>query len=79
MIEVGMRDAPTTHVKNNKTLDRQQMTNRKKEKITEEKGLKKVQKKLIHAIYRFEMYNSEACVKGESFIVSTCMIVINCC
>ena len=78
LIEVGMRDAPVTHIKNNKELGRQRAAKRKKEEIMKATGLKTASKKLIHAIYRFEMYNSEACVKGESFIVPTFVIDNNC-
>jgi len=39
MIERGMRDAPHTHIKNNKALARQRAGKRKKEKIMEAAGL----------------------------------------
>ena len=72
----GMIDAPTTHRENNMALDRQRKAKREKENIAERNSLVKAQKKLIHAIYRFEMYKSEACIKGELFIVSACINVM---
>ena len=78
LIKVGMRDTPVTHIKNNKELGRQRAPKRKKEEIMKATGLKTASKKLIHAIYRFEMYSSEAYVKGESFIVPTFVIDNNC-
>ena len=62
---MGVKAWPEAHAKNNKQLDAQCKEKRAKEKLMERKGMVRGQKKLIHSTYRFEMYNSDACVKGN--------------
>jgi len=64
-ITMGVKEWPEAHAQNNKQLDAQRKEKRAKEKLMERKGMVRGQKKLIHSTYRFEMYNSDACVKGN--------------
>ena len=54
---------------NNQELGDQRRSKQEKEKITEEKGPKKAQKKLINTIYCFQIYLSSACVKDDPKLV----------
>ena len=65
LIATGVKEWPATHEKNNELLAAQRLEKRTKQQILKRKGAEKTQKKLIHAIYCYEMNNSSACVKGD--------------
>ena len=54
---------------NDRELGDQRRSKQEKEKITEEKGTKKAQKKLVNSIYFYQMYFSSACVKDDQKLV----------
>ena len=54
---------------NYRELGDQRRSKQDKEKIMEEKGLKKAQKKLINSIYCYQLYLSSACVKDDPKMV----------
>ena len=56
LINVGVGDSHEQDTINDRELGDQPISKREKEKIMEEKGLNKAQKKLINAIYCYQMY-----------------------
>ena len=56
LIDVGVEDSHEQDKINDRELGDQRIAKREKEKIMEEKGLKKAQKKIINAIYCYQMY-----------------------
>ena len=69
LIDVGVEDSHEKDTIDDWELGDQQRSKRDKEKIMEEKGLKKAQKKLINAIYCYQIYFSSACVKDDPKLV----------
>ena len=69
MIEVGVEDLHKQDTINDGELGDQRGYKLEKEKIMEEKGLKKSQKNLINAIYCYQMYFSSTCVKDDPKLV----------
>ena len=69
LIDVGVEDSHEQDIINDRELGDQRRSKQEKEKIMEEKGLKKAQKKLINAIYCYQMYFSYACVKDDPKLV----------
>ena len=55
LIDVGLEDSHEQDTINDWELGDQRRSKQEKEKILEEKGLKKAQKKLINAIYCYQM------------------------
>ena len=70
LIDVGVEDSHEQDTRNDQELGDQQRSKRDKEKIMEEKGLKKAQKKLINAIYCYQMHFTSACVKDDPKFVT---------
>ena len=66
---MGVEDSHEQYTINDQELGDQRRYKREKEKIMEEKGLKKAQKKLINIIYCYQMYFSSACVKDDPKLV----------
>ena len=69
LVDVGVEDSHEQDKINDRELGDQRRSKREKEKIMEEKGLKKAQKKLINAIYCYQMYFTSACVKDDPKLV----------
>ena len=67
---MGVEDSHEQDTINDRELGDQRRSKREKEKIIEEKGLKKAQKKLINSIYCYQMYFSSACVKYDQTLVT---------
>ena len=65
LVDVGVGDSHEQDTINDRELGDNRRSKREKEKIMEEKGLEKAQKKLINAIYCYQMYFSSACVKDD--------------
>ena len=66
---MGVEDSHEQDTINDQEIVDQRRSQREKETIIEEKGLKKAQKKLINAIYCYQMYFSSACVKDDPKLV----------
>ena len=69
LVDVGMEDSHEQDTINNRELGDHWRSKGKKEKIMEDKGIKKAHKKLINAIYFYHMYFSSACVKDDPKLV----------
>ena len=65
LIDVGVEESHEQYTINDRGLGDQRRSKREKEKITDEKGLKKAQKKLINGIYCYQMYFSSSCAKDD--------------
>ena len=72
-IDIGIADASEQDTVNTEALNAQRRAKREMEKLMEEKGLKKAQLKLVYAIYCYQMFNSDACVKGDPKLVTKAM------
>ena len=70
LIDVDVKEPHEQETINDRELGDQRRSKREKEKIMEEKGLKKAQKKLINATYFYQMYFSSTCVKDETKLVT---------
>ena len=66
---MGVEDFHEQDTINYQELGDQRRSKQDKEKIMEEKGLKKSQKKLVNAIYCYQIYFSSACVKDDPKLV----------
>ena len=69
LIDVGVEDSHEQDTINDRELGDQRISKQYKDKIMEEKGLNKAQKKLINAIYCYQIYFSSACVKDDPKVV----------
>ena len=65
LIDVGVENYHEQDITNYQEMGDQRRYKQEKNKIMEEKGTKKAQKKLINAIYCYQMYLSFACVKDD--------------
>ena len=66
---MGVEDSHEQDTINDRELGDQQRSKRERKKIMVEKGLNMAQKKLINAIYCYQMYFSSACVKDKPKLV----------
>ena len=62
---MGAEDYHEQDTINDQEMGDKRRSKREKEKRMENKGIKKAQKKLINAIYCYQMYFSSACVKDD--------------
>ena len=69
-MEVGVRDAPATRVKNNEEVKRQRNAKRMKVEIARELGEKKAAEKTIERTFFRKLYDSKYCMKGDPKVVA---------
>ena len=65
IIQVGMKDAPSTQAVNNEAMELQRKAKQAKEDTKKEKNMEKATELYIEAIYYHRMYNSMAFWKGS--------------
>ena len=65
-----MKDASSTQERNNEDLERQAAAQRKKEDFAKQKSLGKATDEHIEAMYLIDMYELEACIKGNPMNIS---------
>ena len=70
LIDVGVEDSHEQDTINDRELGDHRRAKQEREKKMEEKGLKKAQKKLINAIYIYQIYFSSACLKDDPKLVT---------
>ena len=70
LLMMAIEAAPDTRSHNREELEKQREAKRKKEEMLRDAGLLKAKEKLIEAAYYHRMYNSLACCKGDSKVVS---------
>jgi len=77
LLEVGVRDAPATHVKNNEEVKRQRNAKRMKVEIARELGEKKAAEKTIERTFFRKLYDSKYCMKGDPKVVAQTLKKLN--
>jgi hypothetical protein len=65
LLEVGVRDAPATRVKNNEEVKRERNAKRMKVEIVRELGEKKAAEKTIERTFFRKLYDLKYCMKGD--------------
>ena len=65
IVRAAMIKAPATWKSNHAALESQAAARQAREAMVKEKNLSKATDEYIEAMYLIEMYNSDACVKGD--------------
>ena len=66
----GVENAPSTRVRNNEDLERQEASRLRKEEFAKRKGMEKAKKELVRAYMYYDMWKTEACWKGDPTVVA---------